>query len=114
MEFDPKHKKPFFFEALMQPKTIDREGSGIKITWDDEKVTQYTGEFLRKHCPCALCKETPGHPPPQPIPEGKVEVRSASPMGWYALQLTFSDAHDSGIYTYELLRELGGEKLGSS
>jgi DUF971 family protein len=31
-------------------------------------------------------------------------------MGWYALQLVFSDGHDSGIFPYELLRRHGAQK----
>jgi len=97
----------------MQPKSIDRAGTGIKITWEDGLEGNYSGEFLRQNCPCAVCRETPGHAPPQPIPSGTVEVKAANPMGWYALQFVFSDGHDTGIYTYELLRELcPGKKEG--
>jgi len=96
-------------DPKIQPKSVDRHGSGIKILWQDGLQQGFSGEGLRKGCPCALCKETPGHPPPQPIPTGNISVTAANPMGWYALQLTFSDGHDSGIFTYEYLREIGEE-----
>ncbi|MDX1386355.1 MAG: DUF971 domain-containing protein [bacterium] len=96
-------------EPKIQPKSIDRAGSGIKITWQDGAQSEFEGKFLRQACPCALCRETPGHPAPQPIPPGEVSVKAANPMGWYALQLIFSDGHDSGIFTYEYLRELGSK-----
>jgi len=88
----------------MQPKSIDRVKEGIRIQWQDGHESVFTGQYLRQRCPCAVCKETPGHPPPQPIPGGKVEIKAANPMGWYAVQFTFSDGHDSGIFSYELLR----------
>jgi DUF971 family protein len=90
----------------MQPKSVGRSGGGIKIVWQDGRECIYSGEYLRGHCPCAVCKATPGHPPPRPIPAGKVEVRSANPIGWYALQFVFSDGHDTGIYSYEMLRKI--------
>ncbi len=96
-------------DLSLQPKSIDRIGSGIRITWQDGAISSYSGELLRDHCPCALCKETPGHPPPQGRPPGPVSVKSAQAMGWYALQLVFSDGHDTGIFTYELLRKLAAE-----
>jgi DUF971 family protein len=43
--------------------------------------------------------------PPSALPPGKMEILSAKPVGWYALQFTFSDRHDTGIFSYELLRE---------
>lgn len=92
-----------------QPKAIDRAGSGIRITWQDGEVMEYSGEQLRDLCPCALCKETPGHPAPQPRSPGPVSVKSAQAMGWYAIQLIFSDGHDSGIFPYELLRRHGAQ-----
>lgn len=90
----------------VKPKTIDRSAGGIHILWQDGHESVFSGEYLRQCCPCAVCKETPGHAAPKPIPKGKVEVKAAHPMGWYALQFVFSDGHDTGIYTYELLREI--------
>jgi len=98
-------------EPSIQPKSIDRVESGIKITWQDDRECTYPAQLLRQKCPCAVCKETPGHAAPQPIPSGPVSVKSAHPMGWYALQFVFSDGHDTGIYPYEYLRKICLEEL---
>ena len=91
---------------VIQPKSIDRAGDGIRITWQDGRECRYPGRYLRERCPCAMCRETPGHPPPQAVPPGPIQVKSAETMGWYALQLVFSDGHDTGIFTYEYLLEI--------
>lgn len=93
-------------EISLQPQSIDRMEDGIQITWQDGQVSRFTNLFLRQNCPCAVCKETPGHAPPQPISSAPVSIKSAHPMGRYALQFVFSDGHDTGIYSYEYLRKL--------
>ena len=90
-----------------QPRSIDRVPEGIRITWGDGQVFIYQAQFLREKCPCAVCRETPGHPPPQAIPPHPVTIKSAHPIGRYALQFIFSDGHDTGIYSYEYLRKIG-------
>jgi DUF971 family protein len=96
-------------DPKIQPKSILREGDGIRIEWQDGHVGSYPAPFLRRKCPCAVCKEMPGREngmlPPSALPPGKMEILSAKPVGWYALQFTFSDRHDTGIFSYELLRE---------
>jgi Uncharacterized protein conserved in bacteria len=91
----------------MQPKSIDRSAEGIKIVWQDGHESLYAEQALRESCPCAVCRGTHGTPPFVPNPSApKVRILSAKPMGWYALQFVFSDQHDTGIYSYELLRGL--------
>jgi DUF971 family protein len=87
----------------------------LRITWDDGQVRQYSIRELRDACPCATCREKRDAPP---APKGFLPILSASevaplrllganPMGNYAYSFQFSDGHDTGIYTIELLRELG-------
>lgn len=92
-----------------QPKSIDRVPEGIRIAWNDGSEFVYSARFLRESCPCAVCRETPGHPSPQPISAQSVSLKSAHPIGRYALQFIFSDGHDTGIYSYEYLRKIGPE-----
>jgi DUF971 family protein len=92
---------------ITQPKSIDRVRDGIRITWEDGRSDIYPAVFLRTKCPCAVCRETPGHPPPQPISPHPVAIVSAHPIGRYALQFVFSDGHDTGIFSFEYLRNLG-------
>lgn len=67
-------------------------------------------EFLRVFSPSA---EVQGHTPDQAkLQVGKrdVDVLEILPIGSYALQINFSDGHDSGIYSYDYLEELGKNK----
>jgi DUF971 family protein len=85
----------------------------IEITWSDGRVTRYSPRLLRDACPCATCRErraTPPAPPLLPVlaPEETrpLAVTGMRPVGQYAYGISFSDGHDSGIYTLEYLREL--------
>ncbi|MCB1214199.1 MAG: DUF971 domain-containing protein [Deltaproteobacteria bacterium] len=89
-----------------QVKSIERVEAGIRLHWQDGKSTDFSGTFLRKRCPCAVCRPTAGHGEPKPIPNLNYQIKAAHPVGWYALQFVFSDGHDTGIYTYDYLWEL--------
>lgn len=72
-----------------------------------EEVFQLPAEFLRVHSPSA---EVRGHGPGQEqLQYGKLHVQltGVEPQGNYALRLLFDDGHNSGIYTWDYLYELG-------
>ncbi|MDJ0523246.1 MAG: DUF971 domain-containing protein [Planctomycetota bacterium] len=78
----------------------------LEVTWQDGHVSRYAGSYLRKICPCAACVgHAPGErePPSWKQVEG-VRVTHVAAVGSYALKLTLSDAHASGIYSYDFLR----------
>ena len=87
----------------------------IEITWSDGAVLQYTVRQLRDNCPCASCREQRTSPPPPPTSLTvlssaqfqPLRIAKMEPVGRYAYSIDFSDGHDTGIYTLELLRELG-------
>jgi DUF971 family protein len=67
-------------------------------------------EYLRVHSPSA---EVKGHGPGQErLQTGKenVLIKAAEPVGHYALRLVFDDGHDSGLYSWEYLYELGRDQ----
>ena len=79
----------------------------LKITFDDGRSFELPAEFLRVLSPSA---EVQGHSPEQrQIVDGKrnVTVRAVDPVGNYAVRLTFDDGHNTGIYTWRYLRDLG-------
>jgi DUF971 family protein len=95
----------------MKPKNIQRAGAGIQITWEDDHISDYSADYLRRRCPCAVCKENPeriktGVLPLEILGNQKIDILSAQPIGWYALQFNFSDQHATGIYSHEFLREI--------
>jgi DUF971 family protein len=79
----------------------------LEITYTDAKCFTLPFEFLRVYSPSA---EVRGHGPGQEVLQvGKqnVEITHIEPVGSYAVQLTFSDGHDSGLYSWDYLYKLG-------
>jgi DUF971 family protein len=85
----------------------------LEIAFDDGKRFTLPCEYLRVFSPSA---EVRGHGPGQEVLQvGKrdVEIKDIEPVGSYAVKLVFSDGHDTGLYSWEYLYELG-EKQESS
>lgn len=97
------------------PTQLEKLASGLRIVWSDGQVREYAARELREACPCATCREKRNAPPPPPevLPVlqrgegGPLEIAGMRPTGNYAYNIRFSDGHDSGLYTLDLLRELG-------
>ena len=82
----------------------------MEIAFSDGKRFNLPFEFLRVYSPSA---EVRGHGPGQEVLQtGKQDVGivSLEPVGSYAVQPTFSDGHDTGIYSWDYLYELGTEQ----
>lgn len=98
---------------------LDEQRRELTIQWSDD-VRQNCGvKRLRDSCPCATCREK-RRAPPEPAnplavltPEqlAPLQIRGMKPVGNYAYSIDFSDGHNTGIYTFEFLRELGGAPL---
>jgi DUF971 family protein len=100
-----------------QPIQLSLNDRVLIIQWSDGRRLQYDVADLRAHCPCATCRtertrggkeEEPaeGDGPPLAVDPG-VAIRAMTPVGNYAYKILFSDGHDTGIYTLDLLRGLG-------
>jgi DUF971 family protein len=78
------------------------------ITWNDGHISSYPSWYLRENCPCAGCvEEFTGERKivRGSIPSGLERV-NVELVGNYALQFRWSDGHDTGLYTFDLLRKL--------
>lgn len=76
----------------------------MTITWADGHVSRLPHEALRGYCPCAHCQ---GHGNSiKFVPGGDLDLREIERVGSYALQLTWGDRHDTGLYTFRFLRTL--------
>jgi len=97
------------------PTNLTRIGDQqLAITWSDGQRRVYTIAELRDRCPCATCREKRSAPAPllqvlKPAEARPLTLAGMHPVGHYAYSLEFSDGHDTGIFTFELLRELGRE-----
>ena len=81
----------------------------LVISFDDGSEFEYTFEYLRVHSPSA---EVRGHGPGQEtLQHGKenVAIVNIEPVGHYAVRLVFDDGHDSGLYNWQYLYDLGRE-----
>lgn len=79
----------------------------LEIAYDDGSRFSLPCEYLRVFSPSA---EVRGHGPGQEVLQvGKrlVEIKEIEPVGNYAVKLVFSDGHDTGLYSWEYLHELG-------
>ena len=89
----------------------------LLIEWSDGEQRVCTIRELRFACPCATCREKMSKPP-EPVASRSLPILSNAelqplrivkmhPLGNYAYNIAFSDGHDTGIFPFELLRELG-------
>lgn len=90
--------------------TLHKKSRLLELKFDDGSHYQLPAEFLRVWSPSA---EVRGHGPGQEtLQTGKrnVEITALEPVGNYAVQPTFSDGHSSGIYSWDLLHNLGANQ----
>lgn len=90
--------------------TLHRKSRLMEIHFSDGAVFQLPFELLRVYSPSASVR---GHTPAQAVLQtGKreVDIVSLEPVGNYAVKPTFSDGHDSGLYSWDILYDLGARQ----
>jgi len=93
--------------------------AGVDIAWADGHVSHFDFPYLRDHCPCATCNDerekkeslagaspTFAASPALPMFKPKARATAATQVGNYAIQISFSDGHSTGIYSYDHLRSI--------
>lgn len=86
---------------------LHRRTRMLEVWFDDDSQFQFSAEYLRVYSPSA---EVRGHGPGQQILQlGKenVAITAIEPVGQYAIKLRFDDGHSTGLYSWDLLYELG-------
>ena len=99
----PDHRVPV---AL----TVHQQSRALEIEFDDGRVFRIPFELMRVYSPSA---EVQGHGPGQEtLQTGKREVVIAAIelVGHYAVKPTFSDGHDTGLFTWDYLYRLGSQQ----
>ena len=92
-----------------QPESINlhQKSRILEIGFNDGQNFELSCEFLRVHSPSA---EVQGHGPGQSVLQtGKenVSIKEIEPVGHYAVKLIFDDGHNTGLYSWAYLYELG-------
>ncbi len=93
----------------IEPREISQENdTQVRITWADDKVCDYQAATLRRACPCAQCvNEWTGERTLRAESvSDEVEIKDLSIVGRYALNFRWSDGHETGIYSFQYLRDL--------
>jgi DUF971 family protein len=86
---------------------LHQKSRELEIAFDNGNKFRFSCEFLRVYSPSA---EVRGHGPGQEVLQvGKknVEISAIEPVGSYAVTLVFSDGHNTGIYSWDYLHDLG-------
>jgi DUF971 family protein len=95
--------------AALQPTRVEVIGNDLALVWSDGKETYVPLEKLRRACPCATCGGEPDVMgrlvrPNVSYGAGSFELRGFRFVGGYALQPTWNDGHDTGLYSFRQLR----------
>jgi DUF971 family protein len=86
---------------------LRRQSRVLDVAFDDGQRVELPFEYLRVYSPSA---EVRGHGPGQEtlqLGKHEVQVVKVDPVGNYAVRLVFNDGHDTGLYTWGYLYELG-------
>jgi DUF971 family protein len=111
---------PIPIDPRGKPATVKihvTSGAGVDITWADGHASHYDFAYLRDQCPCATCNDErekkhafasagPASSAALPMFKPKPSARAATSVGNYAIQITFTDGHATGIYSYDHLRSI--------
>ena len=98
-------------DPATRPTRIVREAErrAVRIPWADGHESVYDWEYLRRACPCANCRgewDRPGTMGAETLlMVDQAFLKSMAHVGHYAVQLIWGDGHDTGIYTFDRLRE---------
>lgn len=89
---------------------LHRQARTLEVAWHDGTSYQLPCEYLRVFSPSA---ELQGHGLPEPMLVGgkrEVNIERIVPVGRYGVKLVFDDGHDTGIYSWPVLRDLGSRQ----
>jgi len=93
--------------------TLHQRSKRLEVAFDDGRHFEMPCEYLRVFSPSA---EVRGHGPGQEVLQvGKREVgiQAIEPVGVYAVKFVFSDGHDTGIYSWDYLYDLGTKQTSN-
>jgi len=98
------------FELEPTDIKLNKDKNQLSVTFEDGKAFEFSSEYLRVMSPSA---EVQGHSPEQrkTVPgKQNVKITGIEEVGLYAICLTFDDGHDTGVYSWKHLYEIGKNK----
>ena len=83
----------------------------LELSWEGVEAAKLPYREIRGQCPCASCRdEWTGERILDPASiRADLKLESMDPVGNYAVRLSWNDGHSSGLYTWDLLKQTGGE-----
>ncbi len=104
----PLHGGPSATPRDLQVKLSEQR---LTIDWSDGAKSEFSLAELRRHCPCATCRNDREQQDPNPLKILKADptdlrATEAKLVGNYAIRFTWSDGHDAGIFDFRQLRAL--------
>jgi len=95
----------------VKPTRVELINDTLAVIWDDGHESYYDCETLRRRCPCATCQGeanvlSPARPAPAVYTATSFVVRGWQSVGGYALQFQWADGHQTGLYSFDYLRQL--------
>src|SRR6266404_3971848 len=111
---------PIPIDSRKKPATVKvhvTTGAGVDIVWSDGHASHHDFPYLRDECPCATCNDErirksagagarPVLTAALPMYKPKARAQAATTVGNYAIQITFTDGHATGIFSYDHLRSI--------
>jgi DUF971 family protein len=94
----------------VQELRLRRRSRVLEVRFSDGAIFELPFEYLRVHSPSA---EVQGHGAGEPLlvlGKQEVGIRAVEPIGQYAVRLVFDDGHDTGLFTWAYLHELGVQR----
>jgi DUF971 family protein len=96
-----------------QGANLDLDKKELTVQWGDGHVSAYPLAYLRTHCPCAGCRHQREQAQaggllvlPSAALHASDAIESITPVGRYGLQPNWADGHNTGIFTFDYLRDL--------
>jgi len=112
---------PTVLHQAAEPEHIAiSKSKGIKIDWKDGHHSDYLLGYLRDECPCASCTGAHGTEPQKtnyaaedaapkdlfPMFKPALKMLSVEEVGSYAIKISWSDGHNTGIYSFDHFRKI--------
>ena len=96
---------------------LDDESGELVINWSDSSESRFALAEMRRSCPCALCRDQRAAAEVEETGELRLlqgeaatataEATGVVNVGRYGIRITWADGHDTGIYTFDVLRDQG-------